>query len=431
MVLSSSVALLGCGGNKSKTTAAPTKAPTKSPTPAPPVEYGKCEHILQGTPIDDKADIPTKEAYDAALKDLNFTTLQEDMATLLETSNDCWPADYGNYGPFMVRLAWHCSGTYRSDGKGGCAGGRQRFEPERSWPDNTNLDKARALLWPLKEKYGDALSWGDLLVLSGTVALKTSGAQITRMCFGRVDEPDGNKSKELDIPCQEQGKCKEPYGATTVGLIYVNPEGPMGDPNPTGSVAEIRRTFQTMGHSDEATVALIGGGHTIGKAHGACNKPAGLSPKEAFKAGQPIWKGGCDTGVGDHAVTSGFEGAWTTNPLQWDNEFFQLTLNQTWEKHTGPGGHWQWKSKDTSVMRLTTDIALLEDTEYKAIIEKFATDMSAFNQAFDDAWFKLTTTNVGGDWSANAFCSDGTDPRKSNLVTGTSYMRGDDAETMI
>merc|ERR1712127_469114 len=228
------------------------------------------------------------------------------------------------------------------------------------------------------------------------------------------------------------GKCKDPYGATTVGLIYVNPEGPMGKPDPKGSVAEIRQTFETMGHSDRATVALIGGGHTIGKAHGACTEGAGLSPKEAFKAGMPIWRGGCDSGLGQHTVTSGFEGAWTTKPLDWDNEFFTMTLNQTWEKHTGPGGHWQWKSKTSKVMRLTTDVALLEDAEYKKIVKEFAQDQNAFDKAFDDAWFKLTTTNVGGEWSTSAFCNDGTTPLpKSNLVSGASYMRGDDVETMV
>jgi len=190
-----------------------------------------------------------------------------------------------------------------------------RFEPERSWPDNTNLDKARALLYPLKEKYGDAVSWGDLFVLAGTRGFVTAGAPLTRMCYGRIDETSGAKSKILDEPCDNQGSCSEPHGATTVGLIYVNPEGPNGVPDPAGSVADIRRTFGTMGHSDRATVALIGGGHTIGKSHGACPNSAGLPPKDAFAQDSHIWKGECGTGKGEHTTTSGFEGYWTSDPF--------------------------------------------------------------------------------------------------------------------
>merc|ERR1719512_358518 len=236
--------------------------------------------------------------------------VKADMTKLLADSKECWPADFGNYGPFMVRLAWHCAGSYRtSDGVGGCGGGRQRFEPERSWPDNTNLDKARALVYPLKEKYGNALSWGDLFVLAGTTALRESGAPLTKMCFGRVDEVDGSASVELDKRCDGDGQytdgaCGEPWGQTTNGLIYVNPAGPNGVPDPNASVADIRRTFGTMGHSDRSTVALIGGGHTLGKSHGACEKGGGNSPKVAFAEGTPIWQGQCGTGKGLDTFTS-------------------------------------------------------------------------------------------------------------------------------
>merc|ERR1719225_330736 len=238
----------------------------------------------RGTPPSDQDQVPTKANYATALKSLNMNAVIADMDDLLTKSQACWPSDDGTYGAFMARLAWHCSGTYRnSDGVGGCGGGRIRFEPERSWPDNTNLDKARALVYPLKQQYGDALSWGDLFVLAGTRALARSGAPLSKMCYGRIDEPDGAASKTLNDACDNDGQCQEPHGATTVGLIYVNPEGPNGDPNPAGSLADIRRTFGTMGHSDRATVALIGGGHTIGKAHGACEKGAGLPPRDAFE----------------------------------------------------------------------------------------------------------------------------------------------------
>lgn len=386
----------------------------------------QCAAIFEGTPFLDSADIPLTAAYDEAVQGLDMAAVKLDMTALLADSQECWPADWGNYGPFMVRLAWHCAGTYREDGKGGCAGGRQRFEPERSWADNTNLDKARALLHPLKVKYGDALSWGDLFILAGTTALRDSGAPISKMCFGRTDEVDGKKSDIMNEPCAVQGACEEPWGPTTVGLIYVNPEGPMGVPDPDGSVADIRRTFGTMGHNDRSTVALIGGGHTIGKAHGACPDGAGLSPKDAFEQGQPIYKGACGTGKGKDTSTSGFEGAWTSNPLEWDNEFFRDTVNEEWEVFVGPGGHNQWKLKGTDgqgKMRLTSDIALMRDANYSAIMQEFASDQTAFDTAFDVAWHDLTTTNVGGVWSANAKCDDGSTPAIRQSETA---MRGDD-----
>jgi len=386
--------------------------------PAPAV-YGDCDFVLEGTPIEDRASIPTKAAYETALKALNMSEVMEDMAALLKDSKSCFPADQGNYGGLMIRLAWHCSGTYRrSDGVGGCGGGRMRFEPERSWPDNTNLDKARALVYPLKMKYGDALSWGDLFVLAGHVAYLESGAPLKRMCFGRIDQEDGTESMPLNDPCVSQGNCDDPWGATTVGLIYVNPGGALVDgkivPDPKLSVAEIRRTFGTMGHSDASTVALIGGGHTIGKMHGACPDGPGNPPNTAFEQGTHIWKGACGTGAeqgrGANTFTSGFEGYWTSNPFTWDNEFFVDLVAKNWTLTQSPAGNPQWETQDLDTIRLTTDLALLEDAEYKSLVEQFAASQAAFDAAFDTAWFDLTTTNVGGEWADAAMCTDGSKP---------------------
>mmetsp|Transcript_6448 Transcript_6448/g.13247 ORF Transcript_6448/g.13247 Transcript_6448/m.13247 type:complete len:432 (-) Transcript_6448:93-1388(-) len=391
-------------------------------------EAQKCDGLHMGTPLENRADIPSLTAYNSALKALNIDALKADILALLTDSKECWPADFGNYGPFFIRLAWHCSGSYRrSDGKGGCGGGRQRFEPERSWPDNTNLDKARALLSPLKSKYGDALSWGDLFIAAGTTALRSMGAPIKQLCFGRVDDADGTESLALGpsaeqkkvAPCVINGQCKEPLGSTTVGLIYLNPEGPVmeqdGKPNPDPALSakDIRDSFGRMGHDDRGTVALIGGGHSVGKTHGACPDGAGAAPADAFNMtpqGIP-WPGNCGTGSGDDAFTSGFEGPWTTKPLQWDNEFFNVLLENPWEKHIGPGGHWQWRINNATaplvgLMRLTSDVALLHDEKYLQIVKEFAGDMQAFNVAFDEAWFKLTTIN-GNRWAAQAKCDNG------------------------
>jgi len=388
--------------------------------------YDVCEHLHKGTPPENMAEIPSAEEYDRALGSLDMDAVKADMTALLADSKDCWPADFGNYGPFMVRLAWHCSGSYRkSDGVGGCGGGRQRFEPERSWPDNTNLDKARALVYPLKLKYGHALSWGDLFVLAGTTALRDAGAPLKQMCFGRVDDSDGTKSQGLGptalqaatMPCSVDGQCKPPLGQTTLGLIYVNPEGPVleegGKPNPDPvlSALDVRQTFSTMGHTDRGTVALIGA-HALGKTHGACPKGEGLPPSEAYKQtplGTP-WVGECGTGKGADTVTAGFEGPWTTNPLRWDNEFFKWLVTKDWEKHVGPGGHWQWRIKGgdaSNVMRLTSDLSLMHDDEYRKIVEEFADDMDAFNVAFDEAWFDLTVRYGAGTWSKSAKCDAG------------------------
>jgi len=409
-----------------------------------PVSGGEaCEYLHMGTPPEDNAEVPTALEYAAALKNLDMDAVKADMKALLADSQECWPADYGNYGPLMVRLAWHCSGSYRrSDGVGGCGGGRQRFEPERSWPDNTNLDKARALLYPLKRKYGNALSWGDLFILAGTTALRDAGAPIKQMCFGRVDNADGTLSQGLGptaqqekiAPCKVNGMCKEPLGVTTVGLIYVNPEGPVmedggkSNPDPALSAKDIRQTFVSMGHTDKNTVALIGA-HALGKGHGACPTAPGLSPKDAYSQ-TPVavpWAGECGTGKGADAMTAGFEGPWTSDPLAWDNEFFKSLLDNEWEKHVGPGGHWQWRikgDKDSKIMRLTSDMALLHDEAYLAAVKEFAGDMGKFNEAFDEAWFDLTVTYGVDAWSKEAKCDAGELPK---AAAARSTMRADDA----
>jgi catalase (peroxidase I) len=388
----------------------------------------------QGTPFDNASPAPTDEEYAVSLNGLDVNALTEDIKSLLAgESNPEWPADFGNYGPLFIRLAWHCSGSYRAtDGKGGCAGGRHRFEPERSWDDNTNLDKARALLAPIKDKYGAALSWGDLIIAAGTTSLRVMGTPIKQFCLGRVDDADGTNSlalgpseeQEKVAPCEVNGQCERPLGSTTVGLIYLNPEGPVVEaggspvPDPSLSAKDVRDSFSRMDHDDRATVALIGGGHAFGKTHGACPAGPGLRPSEAYAQGQATaWQGECGEGdmkgKGANAFTSGFEGPWTTQPLKWDNEFFTNLLDHEWEKVMGPGGHWQWRIKDATeaesgLMRLTSDMALIHDDTYLQIVKEFASDMSAFDEAFDDAWFKLT--HKGGRWSTAAKCDTGDVP---------------------
>lgn len=400
-------------------------------------EVVACDGLFEGTPPENQAAVPSIDEHATALDALDIEALKADMMELMTDSKECWPADYGSYGPFFVRLAWHCSGSYReSDGKGGCGGGRQRFEPERSWPDNTNLDKARALLYPLKKKYGNQLSWGDLFITAGTMALRSVGAPISQLCFGRIDEANGTESlalgpspeQERVAPCKINGQCQKPLGSTTVGLIYLNPEGPVMEdggkpnPNPALSAKDVRDSFLRMNHSDRATVALIGGGHAIGKTHGACPEGAGPAPNEAYNMTPRSipWPGRCGTGKGKDAFTAGFEGPWTTKPLQWDNEYFKFLIHHQWEKHIGPGGHWQWRIKDApehlaGLMRLTSDVALLHDEKYLKIVKEFATDMSAFNQAFDDAWYRLTVAN-GAQWSTASKCENGPFPTEIRSV---------------
>jgi catalase (peroxidase I) len=376
---------------------------------------------------------PTPE-YQDALKSLDIAAVQNDVKALLTDSQEFWPADYGNYGPFFIRLAWHCSGSYRStDGRGGCSGGRQRFEPERSWEDNTNLDKARRLLGPIKEKYGLGLSWGDLMVLAGTTAVEAMGGPTLGICMGRVDDENGARSDDLGptpiqekfAPCDDPGNCSAPLGTTTVGLIYVNPEGPMGVPLPQESALEVRDTFGRMGMDDRETVALIGGGHSFGKTHGACSAGPGLAPDETEAMGlnpdTQAWKGLCGTGKGADTFTSGIEGPWTSNPTVWDNDYFKNLMKHDWEVHTGPGGHHQWRVADEeerntweakapgasggveNIMMLTSDIALKEDPTYLPIVKEFAEDPSKLDEAFAAAWHKLTTRAFGAQASPRCF----------------------------
>jgi len=379
----------------------------------PVLVSGGCPGMPFGTPLQNKAYIPHPHKYDQELAALDMELVEADVMDLMINSQECWPADWGNYGPFFVRLAWHCSGSYRNtDGRGGCAGGRQRFEPERSWEDNTNLDKARALLWPIKEKYGDGLSWGDLFTFAGTTAIKSMGGPTLPFCFGRIDDEDGSNSLELgptpeqarEYPCHTQGNCTKPLGSTTVGLIYLNPEGPMGVPDPAGSARDVRDAFARMGMNDSQTVALIGGGHAFGKTHGACPKGPGVSP---LLDSQNPWPGGCGSGKGEDTYTSGFEGPWTTQPTKWDNEFFRALIDEEWVKEVGPGGHWQWHTQDRNspyadVMRLTSDVSLLYDVEFLKISKVFAEDQSKLDESFAQAWDQLT--NAGSVYSLEKKC---------------------------
>lgn len=346
--------------------------------------------------------------YAEALARLDWEAVKSDIRALLTDSKDFWPADGGNYGPLFVRQAWHCGGSYRtSDGRGGCEGGHQRFEPERSWADNTNLDKARSLLLPIKLKYGLGLSWGDLIILAGTTAIEAMGGPVLGFCGGRVDSPDGSESAELGpspiqeqlAPCPENGTCKEPLGSTTVGLIYLNPEGPMGKPDPAGSALDVRDAFGRMNMNDSETVALIAGGHAFGKTHGACPDGPGPSPKE-----DPTnpWPGKCGTGKGNDTFTSGFEFTWTSHPSKWGNQYIKNLVENKWEKHVGPGGHWQWRIENATgplagLGMLTSDMSLLHDPkgEYQKLVKLWAKDKASLDDAFAHAWYKVTTRDMG------------------------------------
>ncbi|MFD8080337.1 catalase/peroxidase HPI [Kitasatospora sp. NPDC059722] len=360
--------------------------------------------------------------YAAAFESLDLPAVKRDIATVLTTSHDWWPADYGNYGPFMIRMAWHSAGTYRiRDGRGGAGGGQQRFAPLNSWPDNASLDKARRLLWPVKKKYGRSLSWADLMVLAGNVALETMGFETFGFGGGRVDEwePDedvywGPETTWLgDERYTGDRELENPLAAVQMGLIYVNPEGPNGNPDPIAAARDIRETFYRMAMNDEETVALIAGGHTFGKTHGA--GPAdnvGPDPEAAPMEQQGLgWRSAFRTGVGGDAITSGLEGAWTHTPTTWDNSFFETLFGYEWELTESPAGAHQWIPKDGAgadtvpdahdpskrhaPVMLTTDLSLRLDPVYEPISRRFKDDPAQFADAFARAWFKLTHRDMG------------------------------------
>ncbi len=354
---------------------------------------------------------------------LDLPTLKGEVYALMTSSKDWWPADYGHYGPFFIRMAWHSAGTYRAtDGRGGSSDGTLRFAPLNSWPDNANLDKARRLLWPIKQKYGQKISWADLMILAGNCAIESMGLKTFGFAGGREDvwEPQndvfwGNESEWLGINrYDEDNNLKTPLAASHMGLIYVNPEGVEGVPEPLASAAHIRETFGLMSMNDEETVALIAGGHTFGKAHGAADPEAhqGPEPEGAPLEAQGFgWQSSYKSGHGADTITSGLEGAWSSTPTKWSNEYFNNLFKYEWELTESPAGAKQWKpkgddgagtvpdahdaTKSHQPMMFTTDIALITDPEYRKISERFHKDPEAFAEAFTKAWYKLTHRDMG------------------------------------
>ncbi len=360
--------------------------------------------------------------YADEFQKLDLAQAKADINAVLTDSQDWWPADFGNYGPFFIRMAWHSAGTYRTlDGRGGGDGGQMRFDPLNSWPDNGNLDKARRLLWPVKQKYGASLSWGDLMILAGNVALENMGFQTYGFAGGRADdwEPDlvyWGPEVEMEASDREEsnGELKRPLGATHMGLIYVNPQGPKGKPDPVGSAKNIRVAFGRMAMNDEETVALIAGGHTFGKMHGARKKPGcvdvapGAAPTENQGLG---WQNSCGKGHSEDTTTSGLEGAWTQAPTRWTTLYLQNLLNFEWEETRSPAGAIQWVPTDESLhasvpdahiegkfnppVMTTADLALKFDPAYKAIAERFLANPDEYQLAFAKAWYKLTHRDLG------------------------------------
>lgn len=404
-----------------------------------PVAHGRAAHPTQGggnrqwwperlnvkiLAKNQPASNPLGEDFDyaEAFGSLDLAAVKRDIAEVLTTSQDWWPADFGNYGPLIIRMAWHSAGTYRiHDGRGGAGAGQQRFAPLNSWPDNGNLDKARRLLWPVKQKYGQNLSWADLLVLSGNVALETMGFETFGFAGGRADvweaEEDvywGPETEWLgDNRYSGDRELENPLGAVQMGLIYVNPEGPNGNPDPLAAARDIRETFRRMAMNDEETVALIAGGHTFGKTHG--NGPADAvgpapegAPIEAMGLG---WANAHGSGKGGDAITSGLEGIWTDTPTTWDNSFFEILFGYEWELFKSPAGANQWRPKDGAgadtvpdahdpskrhaPTMLTTDLSLRVDPSYEQISRRFKDNPAEFADAFARAWFKLTHRDMG------------------------------------
>ena len=360
--------------------------------------------------------------YAEAFQSLDFDAVKDDIEDVMTTSQDWWPADYGHYGPLFIRMAWHSAGTYRtSDGRGGAGEGMQRLPPLNSWPDNANLDKARRLLWPVKKKYGRSLSWADLMILAGNVAIESMGAKTFGFAGGREDAfaPDESvdwgpeTEMEASERVPEPGQISGDLGATVMGLIYVNPEGPDGNPDPELSAKNIRESFSRMAMNDEETTALIAGGHTFGKVHGAADPDdhVGPEPEAAPMEKQALgWESDYESGKGKDTITSGIEGPWTQSPINWDLEYVDNLLDYEWEAEKGPGGAWQWTPTDESLhgsadpahgddpetpMMLTTDIALKRDPDYREVLEEFQDNPMAFGMAFAKAWYKLTHRDMG------------------------------------
>jgi catalase-peroxidase len=374
------------------------------------------QHGAESNPMGDGFD------YAEAFKTLDLDAVKADIEALMTSSQDWWPADYGHYGPFFIRMAWHSAGTYRvADGRGGAGGGQQRFEPLNSWPDNVSLDKARRLLWPIKQKYGRSLSWADLMVLTGNVALESMGFKTFGFAGGREDdwEPDlvywGPEKKWLaDERYHGDRELENPLAAVQMGLIYVNPEGPNGTPDPLAAAKDIRETFGRMAMNDEETVALIAGGHTFGKAHGAHDPGECL---EAEPAAAPIeeqglgWKNNCGKGNAEDTITSGLEGAWSASPAQWTHQYLENLFNFEWKQTKSPAGAVQWVPVDEEAAKFvpdahvegkfhtpimfTTDLSLKEDPAYRKIAMRFLENPEEFELAFAKAWFKLTHRDMG------------------------------------
>ena len=375
-----------------------------------------------GDPMGDDFD------YAEAFKKLDYAAVKRDLHALMTDSQPWWPADYGHYGPFFIRMAWHSAGTYRTaDGRGGAGAGQQRFAPLNSWPDNGNLDKARRLLWPIKQKYGANLSWADLMILAGNVAIESMGGPVFGFGGGRADvwEPEkdvywgteekwvGEEGNETRIQPDKDVVLEEPLAAIQMGLIYVNPEGPGGVPDALQSARDIRETFRRMGMNDEETAALTAGGHTFGKAHGAGDaSKVGVSPEGADIAQQGMgWVSGHESGIGDHTITSGIEGAWTPTPVTWDMTYFDMLLDHDYELVRSPAGAKQWQpvgnpedtlapaahtpGKRVPTMMTTADMAFKFDPEYRKVMEKFRADPAYFADQFARAWFKLCHRDMG------------------------------------
>jgi catalase-peroxidase len=360
--------------------------------------------------------------YAEEFKTLDLDAVKKDIEQVMTTSQDWWPADYGHYGPLFIRMAWHSAGTYRiTDGRGGGGSGYQRFAPLNSWPDNANLDKARRLLWPVKQKYGRRLSWADLIILAGNCALESMGFKTFGFGGGRQDVWEADETDwgtEVEWLADERhtggGQLKAPFGADHMGLIYVNPEGPNGNPDPVAAAEYIRQTFSRMAMNDEETVALIAGGHSFGKTHGAADavQYVGPEPEGAPLEEQGLgWKTSYGSGKGNDTITSGLEGAWTPTPVAWDNSFFETLFKYEWDLTKSPGGAWQWVPKDPSAagtvpdphdpskkhapVMLTTDLSLRMDPTYERISRRFHENPEELADAFARAWFKLTHRDMG------------------------------------